>query len=239
VPFRRNVFQVDGFIQNPAPPAPNLEGDEDFGVPAVLGAPGTLASGLTRRWITAVIRHLMTALAMCSARIFSDTFTPSADATAIILESVSGQAVRHELSEQRVGQPGPGGVPVLPVRNDPDGRHRVEQRGGIDEEHIRFLVPGVNGAGVVLLDSSAYTTNEAVTVQVGDSDLIGAGQTTVTFGASSRTNRTTVTLFESTHPGLFKGIVTLVAGVAGTNQLRVQTAMSSRRRTSTCPVAAM
>jgi hypothetical protein len=87
---------------------------------------------------------------------------------------------------------------------------------------VKFLVPGANGAGVVLLDNSAYTTNEAVTVQVGDSDLIGAGQTTVTFGANSRTNRTTMTLFESTHPGLFKGYVTLVAGVAGTNQLRVQ-----------------
>ena len=31
-----------------------------------------------------------------------------------------------------------------------------------------------------------------------------------------------MTLYETTHPGLFKGIVTLVSGVAATNQLRVQ-----------------
>ena len=37
VPFRRNVLQVSGFIQNPDPPAPNPTGDENFGVP-ILGA---------------------------------------------------------------------------------------------------------------------------------------------------------------------------------------------------------
>jgi hypothetical protein len=87
---------------------------------------------------------------------------------------------------------------------------------------VNFLAPGANGAGVVLLDDSVYTTNAVVTVQVGDSDLIGAGQATVSFKASSQPNSSTVTLFETTHPGLFKGIITLVAGLAGTNQLRVQ-----------------
>jgi hypothetical protein len=59
-------------------------------------------------------------------------------------------------------------------------------------------------------------------VEVGDSNLAGAGQTQVSFVASSRTNRSTITLFETTHAGLFKGTITLIAGVAGTNQLRVQ-----------------
>ena len=39
VPFRRNVLQVAGFKQNPDPPAPCSDCDEDFGVPAILGAP--------------------------------------------------------------------------------------------------------------------------------------------------------------------------------------------------------
>ena len=42
---------------------------------------------------------------------------------------------------------------------------------------IKFLAPGANGAGVVLLDNTVYTTNDVVTVEVGDSDLAGTGQT--------------------------------------------------------------
>ena len=87
---------------------------------------------------------------------------------------------------------------------------------------IKFLAPGANGQGVVFLDNTVYTTNDVVTVEVGDSDLAGTGQTQVSFVASLRTNRTTVTLFEMTHPGLFRGSLTLVSSVAATNQLRVQ-----------------
>jgi hypothetical protein len=87
---------------------------------------------------------------------------------------------------------------------------------------LNFLAPGANGAGIVLLDNNFYTTNDVVTVEVGDSDLAGTGQATASFVASSRTNRTTVTLFETTHPGLFKGFITLVGGNAATNQLLVR-----------------
>ncbi len=87
---------------------------------------------------------------------------------------------------------------------------------------VKFLAPGANGAGVVFLDNTVYTTNDVVTVEVGDSDLAGTGQTQVSFVASSRTNHTTITLFETTHPGLFEGYITLVGSVAVTNQLRVQ-----------------
>ena len=86
---------------------------------------------------------------------------------------------------------------------------------------VKFLAPGANGVGVVLLDNTVYTTNAAVTVEVGDADLAGTGLTTASFVASSRTNRTTVTLYETTHPGLFRGSITLVAGNAATNQLLV------------------
>src|SRR2546422_6117420 len=45
---------------------------------------------------------------------------------------------------------------------------------------------------------SLYTTNDVLLVEVGDSDLAGTGQAQVSFVTSSRTNRTTVTLLETT-----------------------------------------
>ena len=45
VPFRQNVLQVAGFVQNPDPPAPCDDCDEDFGVPAFFGAVGDPISG--------------------------------------------------------------------------------------------------------------------------------------------------------------------------------------------------
>ena len=87
---------------------------------------------------------------------------------------------------------------------------------------IKFLAPGANGVGVVFLDNNFYTTNAVVTVEVGDSDLAGTGQATASFVASSRTNKTAVTLYETTHPGLFLGFLTLVGGGATTNQLLVR-----------------
>ena len=87
---------------------------------------------------------------------------------------------------------------------------------------INFLAPGANGVGVVFLDNSVYTTNDVVTVEVGDSELAGTGQTMASFTASSSSIQTTVTLFETTHPGLFRGTITLVAGSAEAGQLQVQ-----------------
>jgi hypothetical protein len=40
VAFRKNVFQVAGFKQNPDPPSPCTDCDEYFGVPAILGGMG-------------------------------------------------------------------------------------------------------------------------------------------------------------------------------------------------------
>ena len=52
--------------------------------------------------------------------------------------------------------------------------------------------------------------------------MSGAGQTQATFSSSSSTNRVTVTLNETTHPGLFRGFLTLVATNAAANQLPVR-----------------
>jgi hypothetical protein len=76
--------------------------------------------------------------------------------------------------------------------------------------------------GTIFLDNTVYTVPDQVTVQVGDSDLTGAGQTQAAFSTSSATNQVTVTLNETMHPGLFRGFITLVTTNATANQLAVR-----------------
>ncbi len=222
VPFARNVLRVSGFIPNPDPPSPNPTGDEDFGVPAILGASASIAGGLNQTLNYGNYPSFDDGFGDIYGPDFSDTFTPTADATPIIFESVSGKPCGMSYPDNGVDSPGRVVFMTFPfdaiATNGTSPNNAVALLGNI----VRFLAPGANGAGVVLLDHAFYSTNAVVTVQVGDSDLAGTGQTTASFVASSRTNKTTVTLFESTHPGLFKGYITLVAGVAGTNQLRAQ-----------------
>ena len=221
-PFRRNVLQVAGFIQNPDPPAPDPTGDEDFGVPAIFGAPASVASGMNVTLDYSSYPSFDDGLGDVFGPDFSDTFTPSSDSTAVTFESVSGKPCG--MSYPNIGVDSPGRVVFLsfPFDTIPTNGTAPNNAVTLLRNIINFLAPGANGQGVIFLDNTIYTTNDVVTVEVGDSDLAGTGQTQVSFIASSRTNRTTVTLFETTHPGLFEGSITLVGGVAATNQLRVQ-----------------
>ena len=222
VPFRRNVLQVAGFIQNPDSPAPDPTGDEDFGVPAILGAPASVASGMNVTLDYSSYPSFDDGFGDVFGPDFSDTFTPSSDSTAVMFESVSGKPCG--MSYPNIGVDSPGRVVFLSFPFDAVPTNGTAPNNAVTllRNIINFLAPGANGQGVVFLDNTVYTTNDVVTVEVGDSDLAGTGQTQVSFVASSRTNRTTVTLFETTHPGLFRGSITLVGGVAATNQLRVQ-----------------
>jgi serine protease AprX len=222
VPFRRNVLQVSGFIQNPDPPAPNPTGDENFGVPAILGAPASVASGMNTTLDYSSYPSFDDGFGDVYGPDFSDTFTPSANATAITFESVSGKPCG--MSYPNIGVDSPGRVVFMSFPFDavPTNGTAPNNAPTLLRNIVNFLAPGANGQGVVFLDNTVYTTNDVVTVEVGDSDLAGTGQATASFVASSRTNRTTVTLFETTHPGLFRGSLTLVGGNAATNQLLVR-----------------
>ena len=57
---------------------------------------------------------------------------------------------------------------------------------------------------------------------MGDSDLAGTGQTEVMFSTSSGAKPVVTTLKETTHPGLFRGFLTLVATNATAGQLAVR-----------------
>jgi hypothetical protein len=221
VPFRRNVLRVADFEQNPDPPAPCSDCDEDFGVPAILGGL-PVASGINVALNYGNYPSFDDGFGDVYGPDFSDTFTPSSDATAVTFESVSGKPCG--MSYPNLGVNSPGRVVFLSFPFDAVPTNGAAPNNAVTllRNIVNFLAPGANGKGAIFLDSTVYTTNDVVTVEVGDSDLAGTGQTQVSFVASSRTNRTTVTLFETTHPGLFAGTITLIGGVAATNQLRVQ-----------------
>jgi len=220
-PFQQNVLQVAGFEANPDPPAPCSDCDEDFGVPAFVGAGSGITGGMMVTLDYSNYPIFDDGFGDVYGPDFSDTFTPSAAATAITFESVSGKPCGMSYPNTGVASPGRVVFLAFPFDAVPTNGAAPDNAVVLLQNIVNFLAPGVNGVGVVLLDNTVYTTNEVVTVQVGDSDLAGTGQTTVTFTASSRTNRTTVILNETTHPGLFSGQLKLVAGNAGTNELAV------------------
>jgi hypothetical protein len=220
VPFRRNVLQVAGFKQNPDPPLACSDCDEDHGVPAIVGAPASIAGG-----VDATLNYgnypSFDFDEFSFGPDFSSTFTPSSDATAITVEPASGRPCGMSYPNLGVDSPGRVVFMSFPFDAIPTNGAAPNNAVALLQNIIHFLAPGANGQGVVFLDNTVYTTNDVVTVAVGDSDLAGAGQAQVSFVASSRTNRVTVTLLETTHPGLFRGTLALVAGAPATNQLQV------------------
>ncbi len=222
VPFRQNVLQVGDFRQNPDPPAPCTDCDEDFGVPAIIGAPGTVASGMGVALNYTNYPSFDDGVGDVYGPDFSDTFTPAGTATGITFESESGKPCGMSYPTTGVDSPGRVVFLAYPFDTLPTNGTAPNNAISLLQKAIQFLAPGVNGAGVVWLDNALYTTNEIATIEVGDADLAGLGQASVTVAASSRTNRVAVTLYETTHPGLFTGNVTLLGGNATTNQLVVR-----------------
>jgi subtilisin family serine protease len=223
MPFRRNVLQVAGFKQNPDPPAPCQDCDEYFGVPAIFGAPGDpISDGIYLTLDYGNYPSFDLDEETTLGPDFSDTFTPATNATAICFESASGKPCG--MSYPQIGQDSPGRVvflsfplDVVPVAGTPPDNEVVLLR-----NILNFLVPGANGVGTIFLDNTIYTVPDQITVEVGDSDLTGTGQTQAIFSTSSATNQVTVTLNETTHPGLFRGFITLVATNTAANQLAVR-----------------
>jgi hypothetical protein len=223
VPFRRNVLQVGGFKLNDNPYYPCTDCDEQFGVPAIQGAdndPTTTGINVTLDYSSYANIDLGDGTILGPD--FSDTFTPNTNAAPIVYEAASGKVCGMKFP--RTGQDSPGRVVFLsfPLDTVPTNGIAPNNETIFLRNLLNFLVPGANGVGRIALDSGFYTIPSRVTVEVGDSDLAGLGQTQVTFSASSRTNQVVITLNETPHPGLFRGFITLVSTNApGTNQLRV------------------
>jgi hypothetical protein len=221
VPFRKNVLQVAGFKQNPDPLASCADCDEDFGVPAIVGAPGDPLTGGMSMTLDYSQYPGFDVDEFVFGPDFSDTFTPGTNATPIVFESVSGRACG--MSYPRVGVDSPGRVVFLsfPLDTMPFSGSPPNNEVAFLRNVLNFLAPGADGVGAISLDNPVYSTPDQVIVEVGDSDLAGAGQTQVTFATSSGGENVTITLNETTHPGLFRGFLTVVAANAAANQLLV------------------
>jgi hypothetical protein len=222
VPFRKNVLQVAGFIQNPDPPAPCTDCDEDFGVPAIVGAPGVpIIGGISMNLDYSNYPIFDDGFGDIYGPDFSDTFAPGTNATPIVFESVSGKPCG--MSYPRVGVDSPGRVVFLsfPLDAVPFSGTPPNNEVALLRSILNFLTPGANGVGTIFLDNTVYSIPDQVTVEVGESDLTGSGQTQVMFSSSSGANSVIITLKETTHPGLFRGFLTLVATNAAADQLAV------------------
>jgi len=226
VPFRRDVLHVGGFKLNPDDPSPCTDCDEDFGVPAVLGAAGdpiTVGMAITLDYsqYPSFSFDDGSGDVIAYGPDFSDTFTPATNATPIFFESVSGKACG--MSYPQVGADSPGRVVFLsfPLDSVPVNGTAPDNEVTLLRNIISFLVPGANGIGIVHLNSRLYTIPDQVVIEIGDSDLAGTGQAQATFSTTSSSAKVTVTLNETTHPGLFRGYLSLVSSNAGPNQLVV------------------
>jgi len=212
VPFRKNVLQVGGFKQNSDPLATCADCDEDFGVPAILGAPGDpITSGIyaTLDYTNYPSLDLSDFIDYSFGPDFSDTFTPGTNATPILFEAVSGRPCG--MSYPRVGTDSPGRVVFLsfPIDTVPATGAPPNNEVVLLRNILTFLTPGANGVGSIFLDHTVYSAPAQVVVEMGDTDLAGTGQAQATFWSSSSTNQVNVLLRETTRPGLFRGFLTL------------------------------
>ena len=198
VPFRTNVLQVVAFA-------------EDAGVASADGEDNdVISSGMSLPLDYTVFDSDFLQLLNQDPDV-ADTLTISTNATPIFFDGGSGAVAG--LRFPQTGRDTAGRVVFLSFawdaisETDPPPDNRLTLLRNI----LSFLAPGANGLGTVALDSPAYTIPSLVTVEVGDSDLAGQGQTTAKFRGYAFTNSQTVALFETARKGLFRGSVTLVA----------------------------
>ena len=209
VPFRRNVLQVQQFLLNPDPFSTCTDCDEDFTVPTIRGAAGDPITSGVLADLDYSAHPVLDFGFFVFGPDFSDTFTPTTNATAILLEHSSGKpcGIRYP----RTGQDASGRVVYLsfPIDAVPENLGAPNSRAALLRSLLQFLAPGMGGSGTIAFDRSEYTLPDAVMVEVGDGDLAGAGQLTVELYSQTFSNKVALTVRETTRPGLFRGTVLL------------------------------
>ncbi len=220
VPFRRNVLQVGTFKQNPDPLSSCMDCDEDFGVPAILGAAGNPLTGGIALTLDYSLYPGFEFEEFSFGPDFSDTFTPATNASPILFHLDSGRPCG--MTYPRVGVDSPGRMAFLsfPLETVPPTGASPNTRAALLGNILQFLTPGANGVGSITLNRDVYSIPDQIIVEVGDSDRAGVGFAQATFSTSSSTNQVTLQLYETIRPGLFRGFLTLAA-TNGANQLGV------------------
>lgn len=205
--FVTNILHVSRFTPNNIlDPCPTC--DEDHTVPTAEGIPqDPISDGLL---MDLDYSHYPEIEFLGLGPDFADTFGVRHDAAEVWWDFNSG--LPAGMRYPRSGQDSTGRVvffsfplDAIPT-NGPDGNLRAT----VLRRVMQFLIPGLDGIGSIAMDRDAYTLPDAVTIEVADSDLAGTNQITIQVYSDSVTNRIPITLYATTHPGMFRGIATLM-----------------------------
>lgn len=212
VPFASNVLQVVSFA-------------EDAGAAAAVGGENDVIASemILELDYTDYDSDLLQILGQSPD--VSDTLTTSSNAVPIFFDSAGGAVVG--LRYPRTPNDSEGRVVFLsfPLDTVPTTGGTPNTRADLLRNVLSYLAPGVGGLGTIAFDSPAYTLPALATVELGDSDLAGLGQTSVTIVSESQTNGVPITLTETTRRGLFRGSITLIEA---TNSLLAAGQLSTR-----------
>lgn len=210
--FRSNVFHIQGFVNNTDPfGCPCFDCDEDVGVP---GIEGDSSDPVSRDVLVSLdySQFLEEDFGVCIiGPDLSDTFTPTTNAAPMLFSTVTAGACAVRFP--RTGQDSTGRVVFcsFPLEAVPETGAAPNNRAAFLRNVIQFLAPGSSGLGTIALDQGDYRLPDLVTVEVFDADLAGGPGPQVRFHSDFDTNRVSITLQETTQPGLFRGFIPLVA----------------------------
>jgi subtilisin family serine protease len=143
----------------------------------------------------------------------SDTMTPTTNAFPILTESSGGIVgiAYPKLGLDRTGRVVFLSFPLDAVSSTvaaPNNRATLMQR------ILNFLAPGQEGIGSITLDNSEFTLPSLATIEVGDLDLAGAGQVSITVSSTTEPTPRTFVLPEFGRFGIFRGTLPILSSHA-------------------------
>jgi subtilisin family serine protease len=203
--FVTNVLHVQRFVRNPDGFCQTC--DENFQVPQVQGIDyDPLGDGLQ---LDLSYDGYASASPDPGGPDFADTFGVTTNATAFLLEPVSGRVCGMRFP--RTGEDNAGRVvfvsfPLDAIAETGSSSNRAVFLGRV----FQFLAPGLNGIGTVAMNRSQYHTPDLVNIELADSDLAGQGAVSISVHSSTRPNPIPVMLRETPQLGVFRGSVQLV-----------------------------
>jgi hypothetical protein len=141
----------------------------------------------------------------------SDTMSLTTNAFPILIDDF-GDAVGLAYPKPGVDRPGRVVFLSFPLDAVSDSDPAPNNRAALMQRVLNFLAPGREGIGSITFNNTEYTLPSQVVVEVGDSDLAGAGQVNVTVASTSEPAGKTLTLSEIGQFGIFRNTLQLVAG---------------------------
>jgi hypothetical protein len=204
--FVTGVLHVGGFLRNGNPPCPTC--NEDAGVSEIEGVVNDpIGDGVFARLDYSQFPSIEF---LEYGPDLSDTFIPTTNAAAILLDGSSG--VPAGVRYPQTGQDSAGRVVFFsfPLEAVSETNPPPSSRATLLRKVIQFLAPGFDGLGTIALDRPIYRVPDLAVVEVADSDLTGQGATMTSFVSTTDGNPVPVALHETIRPGLFRGYLPLV-----------------------------